>query len=362
MRVLQVCSAKTIGGGERHVLDLCLGLAESGHEVHLAVRPDGDLAKALPKTGIQVHLIPIRNSADIAGALKLRRIIKRNRIEIVHAHVGRDYLPSAFAARWLQAALVLTRHHYYPFRAGPFYESLIGNARLVIAVSRSVAEGISDAFPGLANRVRVIPNWLAGSEPLSREEARRQLGIRAELAVGMIGEITQIKGQKLTAGSFARLPEELRARSELVLIGRSSNTEYRQDIEEAWPETRFLGELNDAAALASAFDVLVVASQGEGFSLAAIEGMRAGTALACSRTPALEELVREGETGRFFDFEGSSCTLSRVLEDLLRNPEAREELGSNARREATERFNRGRILGLIQAEYEKLAKSRTSSN
>ena len=74
MRILQVNSARALGGGETHVLQLVEALRVRGHEVRVAGRRDGPL------------------NPDIAlTALRLRQTLKQEHVDVVHAHVARDY-------------------------------------------------------------------------------------------------------------------------------------------------------------------------------------------------------------------------------------------------------------------------------
>ena len=118
MRILQVSSARNLGGGETHVIELVAALKNLGHEVAVAGRRGGPIPA-------QVHL-PFANSADIYSALRLRRFIKSHAFDIVHAHVARDY-PIVAAAAWgLPVKLVLTRHLLYPVRALRLYSRVDG--------------------------------------------------------------------------------------------------------------------------------------------------------------------------------------------------------------------------------------------
>lgn len=68
MRILQVCSASEMGGGEVHVADLVRGLTERGHAVYLAVRPDSPLRGPLAGVIASWHEMPLRNSLDLTSA------------------------------------------------------------------------------------------------------------------------------------------------------------------------------------------------------------------------------------------------------------------------------------------------------
>src|SRR5215813_7862337 len=99
MKILQVCSASEMGGGEVHVADLVRGLASRGHAVYLAVRPDSPLREPLAGVIASWHELPLRNSLDVASARSIADLIEAHGIEIVHAHMGRDYLIAALACR-----------------------------------------------------------------------------------------------------------------------------------------------------------------------------------------------------------------------------------------------------------------------
>ena len=60
MKILQVCSARAIGGGEKHLADLAHGLAARGHEVYAALRPNSPLSSHLPMVQDQnlLHFFP----------------------------------------------------------------------------------------------------------------------------------------------------------------------------------------------------------------------------------------------------------------------------------------------------------------
>src|SRR5712691_4753898 len=114
MRILQVNSSGTWGGGETHVQQLTEFLRERGHDVVIAGRTNSRLKPEIE--------LPFLNSADFMTAMRLRWRLKRKAFDIVHAHVARDYTIVA-AAAWAtpQPKLVFTRHLLHPIRSHFFY-------------------------------------------------------------------------------------------------------------------------------------------------------------------------------------------------------------------------------------------------
>ena len=91
MRILQISSASSFGGGERYLVDLSNALVERGHEVFVALRPDSPLRNQLSVQSQNIKTLPLRNALDARSAQGLARLVKQNGIEVVHAHMARDY-------------------------------------------------------------------------------------------------------------------------------------------------------------------------------------------------------------------------------------------------------------------------------
>jgi len=100
MRILHISSARTFGGGERHLVDLTRGLTMRGHEVFVVLRPTNEWQERfdfLPPENI-FHS-SIRNAFGIFSAQKIANFVDQKNVEIVHAHVARDYIPASQKTR-----------------------------------------------------------------------------------------------------------------------------------------------------------------------------------------------------------------------------------------------------------------------
>ena len=135
VRILQISSAKTYGGGERHLVSLCRELVARGHDVFVALRPTNEWQDRLDFLPAENFLhTSIRNSFGMLSVRRISRFIDSHQIDIVHAHVARDYMAASIAARSARnVKLVLTRHAASPLK--PFYRFAISNLNAAIAVS-----------------------------------------------------------------------------------------------------------------------------------------------------------------------------------------------------------------------------------
>src|SRR5262245_49461532 len=115
MRILQICSARESGGGEKHLADLANALAKRGHAIFASINPGSPVRAALPLLpGEHIIELPLRNALTVSSGWKLARFVRDHGIEIVHAHLARDYPVSALAAGRSGARLLLTRHVLFP--------------------------------------------------------------------------------------------------------------------------------------------------------------------------------------------------------------------------------------------------------
>jgi glycosyltransferase involved in cell wall biosynthesis len=366
MKILQVCSAESLGGGERHVIDLTKAMIERGHELHLAVRRDSPLMDVLGKYPIRWYELGLRNALDIISAQGLANVIRKNRIDILHAHLARDYSYCGIAARIASrmgnpVGFFITRHHFNPIKSNPVYAWTIGEARALIAVSESVRETLSESFPGFAERIVTIPNWIdaGGSGSLDREEARARFGITKRLAVGIVGQITQLKRQDLFIKAAAHLIKDRYWNdAEFLIVGEPGpdDDDYiiqlRQMAEKlrVGEQVRFTGYVEDLPSQLAAFDIIAAPSDNEAFSLALVEAMASGCAVVATRVGGMAEIVEDGITGLLIERD-NAWSLIAALSRLLTDKRLREKLSTVARASVIERFDRQSVIDRIERLY-----------
>lgn len=366
MKILQICSASELGGGEIHVADLVRALASRGHAVYLVVRPDSPLRAPLAGVIASWHELPLKNSLDIYSSRAIAELIVKHGIDIVHAHVGRDYLVAALACRRApNCKLILTRHHYLPLKKNPVYRWLLGGAAAFIAVSDGVRDSLIDRLALPPARVPVIPNWIDTSrfQPIERDKARAMFQIKANLSVACIGQITPEKGQEefiRAAGQICRM----RSDTEFLIAGEEkaesqSFTQRLQFIAETMgiaDRVRFLGFVQYVPELLAAVDVVVVPSWDEGFSLVTIEAMAARRPVVASNVGGIKGIVQENVNGLLFPPRDATA-MAEKIKFLLADPPLRDRLAGQGQRDVYAKFSRDKVIDQIEALYQDALKS-----
>jgi glycosyltransferase involved in cell wall biosynthesis len=364
LKILQISSAQSLGGGERHLADLTNGLAGRGHEVYLALRPKSALAGELGKVAKEnVTTLPLRNALDTKSARELSRLVRTNQIQIVHAHLARDYPLAAYAVRQnKEARLIVTRHVL--FRMNRLHRITLSGASRIIAVSQAVASQLRSDRVTPPEKISVVLN---GIDTTRFAEARRRFDrdrflrdwkLPADsLLVGTVGELTPLKGQSEFLQAAVQLSKQHPNLSFFIAgIDHSPENKNRIAVErlikalKLTKRVRVVGWLEDSAQLYCALDVFVSASHTESFGLAIAEAMASSAAVVATETEGAREIIQPGETGLLVPI-GNVDKLVKAVLDLLDDKNRRVRLGRAAQQSVATKFGVERMIDETEEIY-----------
>ena len=364
MRILQINSAKTFGGGEQHFVDLVKGLRENRNDIFVAVSPDSPILEKLSDFPSENILkVNIKNSLDIFAARKIAGFIKQNNIEIIHAHTGKDHLPASLAIRLAKRGkFILTRHVVSPINR--VQKIALGNVEKVIAVSASVEANLQKTFlPEKIVKIHngiLTENWSETDAENLNEEFRvfHNILFDARL-IGTIGELKVLNGQRdfvLAANEIVKTNEDVF----FIIVGKDSSFQksFRGELKRLTKifglekHFLFLNWLEDTAPLFSAIDIFVSPPHSEDFGLAILEAMASGKAIVATATEGAKELLDEEKTGKLVPVK-EPLELAKAVGEFLSDEKMRQTFSKNAQKIASEKFSLTKMI----AETEKLYQS-----
>ena len=367
LRILQISSAQTLGGGERHLADLARSLSSRDHEIHLALRPKSSLKAELAfLPPASIHTLTLRNALDAGSARELARLVRKQGIQIVHAHMGRDYPLAAYAARKNSGAkLVVTRHVLFPMNR--LHRVTLSGAARIIAVSKAVAARLEADGIGDANKIRVVLN---GIDVARFQDERAQFDRRKfladwqlpdhDLVVGTIGELTALKGQEEFLKAASLILEQFpNVRFVIAGVDHSSGKKYQKQLEQLIKDldlsdrVRLVGWVENLAQIYCGLDVFVSASRTESFGLVLAEAMATGTPVVATATEGAQELVTNNETGLVVPV-GDVEQLAAAILCLLTETKLRTRLASSASLVAAQNFTIERMVDETEKIYQEV--------
>jgi len=363
MRVLHISSAVNFGGGEKHIIDLIRGLKERGHEAYVALRPTNKWQSRLdflPEENI-FH-VSIRNSFGVFSARRIAEFVREREIDIIHAHVARDYIPASIAAMASKRAkFVLTRHVLFPLK--PFNRFALRNLSRAIAVSSGVEESLTNVFP--RKKIRTISNGIeinsldGDAQKRRRREFREFHGVPPDaLLIGTVGELTPLKGQRdfvLAAGEIVKEHPDVR----FIIVGldnsagRKFRRELRRLVEVFGMEDRFLwlDWADDLPAMLASLDIYVSPSHTESFGLATLEAMSSGIPVVATRTEGSLELLRDEKL--LVPIE-DPVALAKRISSMIDDVECRQTLSELLRARAADEYSVDKMVASVENLYQEI--------
>jgi glycosyltransferase involved in cell wall biosynthesis len=253
------------------------------------LRDDGSLIKKLRKTGVKIFLLK-RKKFDPRTLCDLVKIIKKEEIDLLHLY---QYASSNFgriAGKIKGIPTILNAddvNYEYPWYQRIADRMLKNSTDCVIAVSESVKDACSKIRGIDPSKISIIPNAVSQDDlkqldDQNRIALKKRLGIQdRHHIVGTVTRLHPVKGNDvLLQAAFHVLREIPNTYFVIVgdgplltaLINKVKKTVYADKI-------IFCAYQENISAFLSIFDVMVIASNTEGFSLALLEAMIMGKAV-----------------------------------------------------------------------------------
>jgi len=351
-RILQLNSARKYIGEAAHTLNLTESLRQRGHTVLLGLRKGFDTleratARGLEPIGFNMphRWWPPQDGRDIRH---IARLVRENKIELIHAHRGKDHWQAVFAARLfrLNIPVIRTRHVVTPLSANAANRWLARRTAALVVVSQAVERDVSSTKI-YGERLVFIPggadlNLFKPATQSGRVQARAryfpEIDPVAPMAV-CVARFAVVKAHRVLLRAWKIVAEKIPA-ARLVLVGDGLLLEENRADAAALGiqgSVVFAGRRHDVPELLRAADAGVLSSVGsEGFSRAVLEYMASGLPTVGTRVGAVPDLIDDGEHGRLVE-PNDAAALGEALAGVLSASADQRNAWGRAAREKAER-------------------------
>lgn len=357
MRVLHLRSVWGAGGGPEQVI---LNTARHADPRHLAVSvcylrdqrdPGFDMDRRASELGISYFEVRERHSIDPAVWRSLRRLVRDQRADIIHAHDYKSDLLALLVARVEPVVPVATAHGWTGatkrerFLYYPVDRRLLCRFPRVVAVSEQI-RAVLLRQGARAERVIVLRNGIDAQR--MRRDRDREAGIRSALGlaptdfvIGAVGRLAPQKRFDLLLQAVATLLP-CRPNLRLLIAGEGDqrrNLESQARALGLGEVCRLLGHRRDMATLHHAFDLFVQSSTYEGTSIALLEAMAMETPIVATDAGGTADLIESGVHGLLVPPDDAE-SLARAIDLAVANPSDRAQRAAAARRRVERELSR----------------------
>jgi glycosyltransferase involved in cell wall biosynthesis len=343
LRTLQIYPKQDyFTGAAIQLRELAWGLHDRGHDVVIATRPSATWSAKAREAGLTHYEVPMRSEVDVRSALALVRILRRHRVQVVHAHKGRARTLALIAGLFAPVP-VLVLHRGVSFPLDPFNRLGYATRRVhaIVVVCDSIKRGL--VRQGIAaDKIEVMYTSVDTDvfhPGVDGRAVRRELGFSPDdFVLTQIG-VRSWKGNDDVIDAMALVIGKA-PHARLLIVGARGSTRLMERAAERGiaARVRVLEYRTDIPQILKASDACIDASwKGLGLTGTLPEALAVGTPVLGSDLEGHPEVVLHGKTGLLFEPRDVPGIAEAILA-LAADPERARAMGRAGREMVVREF------------------------
>jgi glycosyltransferase involved in cell wall biosynthesis len=341
---------------------LCVSRSPPQHHVDV---PTQQLLEQLARDGVRFMPLERRGKGDIWIWGRLERFLRRERVQVLHAHKFGSNVWGTLVGRLARVPVVLAHEHTWSYEGQPLRrfldrELIARGATRFIAVSREDRRRMIDVEGIDPSRTLFVPNGVPPSPRPSGRDVRAELGIRPDAPViGTVGVHRPQKALDVLLHATTILVKEW-PELRVLMVGDGPEQASLEALAEELGVSgivKFLGRRSDVPDVLRAFNVAVCCSDFEGSPLAVMEYMEAGLPVVATAVGGIPDLIEPGVHGLLVPPQQPAALVDAISE-LLRDPEHAHAMGALGRERRRTEFDIDVLVHRLEELYIELLAER----
>jgi glycosyltransferase involved in cell wall biosynthesis len=371
IKVLEVIQQGEIGGGESHLLTLMGEIDKNRFEPVVVALSDGEMISRLTKMGIRNYVVNTRLPFNIMVWKQLRRILLRERIDIIHTHGARALSNLLQPARRLGIPVIHTIHGWSFHDHLPAWKRrirIMGERFLTSRATLNIAVSESNRRIGLEKlgvfRCEVVHNGVDLSvfgANVPHGGIRGEFGIQpGAVVITFVARFIHDKNPLPLVRAFGALVHDY-PEARLIMVGDGPAREEAMKLAAGMNLNGlifFPGFRRDVPEILADSDIFCLPSIKEGLPVSLIEAMAVKNAVIATDVQGCVDVVTNGADGLLVPLDGLQEGLEKALRTLLSDPDRRRVLAARARAKVEEQFDAKGMTRKLEDLYEKLRASK----
>jgi glycosyltransferase involved in cell wall biosynthesis len=370
--VLQVLPSLVTGGVERGTVDIAKALVDNGFR-SLVTSSGGPLVKSIEHNGSKHINMPLNSKNPwriFSNISKLAELIKKEKVDIVHARSRAPAWSAYFAAKKTGCSFITTFHGSYGMQNSIkiLYNSVMAKGKKIIAVSEFISDYICKYYPDISKKKitvihRGVDTKIFDPNNIGFERINilaRKLRIPDDKTIIIMPvRFTRWKGHLVLIRALATLNKK---KFHCVIVGNvRDNLNYYNEILELIGEFNldnnigFTEAVRDMPALYMLSDIIVVPStRPEAFGRISIETQAMAKIIIATDIGGFKETIIDQENGFIVPPNDSKALAKAIKKAMSLTVKQRQKMGASAREFIEKNFSLDTMIKKTLSVYRKL--------
>ena len=360
-RVMQITHDLAIGGLQRVVVNLCDNIDKTKFDVAvLCLRELGEFAPEVASLGLNVfHLPQKRNGTDYLGFLKVAKILKKEKVDVIHTHNILPFTDGTMGGMLAGVKRIVHTDHARNFPDKWRYmvaEWIMSHfAYKLVGVSQHTTENLIKFEKISPQKTTTIVNGIDGAKydiAIDKGQKRKELGLKETgPIVGACVRLTEQKGLSYLLEAVQRIKPHFPDISVVVagegpleqrLINQCRDSGIDKNV-------FFLGPRLDIPEILKLLDIYVLPSVWEGLPMILLEAMAAECPIIASRVGGVPGIIENGLNGSLVEPKNPEA-LATEITGVLKDRRLRDKYASEGLRVFREKYT----VAAMTRQYERL--------
>lgn len=354
-KVAMVVTGLTIGGAEKVVVDLAIGLSQDKRKIikviSLGERVSNQFTDLLNKNAVEYCFLGEENLPVYKKLLRVFKILNKYNPDIVHVHMDMIYT-------WLWSFIckrkILFTIHSQPIRIfdkkSKILYKLLNKKKLIkfIAVSKTIANETKKVLQDTKVNIGTIYNPV--NIPAYNREIINKKAEKNEVNFVNVARFVKLKNHKLLIDAFSEVIKN-NNRVHLTLVGEGNLLEDMKNYvidKKIGKFVTFTGNVKNVGEILKKSDVFVLTSTTEAFPVSIIEAMSYGLPIVSTDVGGIKEVVTNN--GILVQSQDKN-QLIEAMTIMINNKKLRIQYANNSFKKAHE-FSKDKIVKQYSEVYD----------
>ncbi|HEU0063945.1 MAG TPA: glycosyltransferase family 4 protein [Flavisolibacter sp.] len=352
IKILEGIRQGKIGGGESYLLSLVENLDKEKFEPVVLSFTDGPMVDRLRNNGIKTYVIHTDKPFDIRVWKKVKEVMDKENVDVVHAHGTRANSNMFWAAKQKHVPLIYTCHAWsFHIDQNPIKKKLriLGEQYLTAKADINICGSEANRNTGkelFGNfEAVIIHNSIDAKKfnPFNRyKDLREEMGFtKSDIVITSIARFTLQKQPLKLIEAFSKIVARV-PHAKLLMVGDGEQKEEAIElIKKLGLQSKVMLQpfRQDVPELLASADIFVLPSLWEAFPIALLEAMSMGKAVIGTNVDGTPEIIHDKKNGILISIDNMEKELEEAMLLLCENAELRKKFQKNAIESIYNKYN-----------------------